>query len=79
MPSKAARWGNSIGIRLPAYVVERTGIRPGDYVYVRLVDSGDIVIRPVSARDIPVGYLPVDAAPNATTKVPTGEEVPEKW
>jgi hypothetical protein len=41
------------------------------------MDSGDSVIRPVSARDIPAGYIPDEAPPKA--KVPTDEEVPEKW
>ena len=52
MSTKLSKWGNSLGVRLPKYVVERTGLAPGDYLFIRLTDAGDIVIRPVKARDI---------------------------
>lgn len=76
MPSKASRWGNSIGVRLPAYVVERTGIKPGDDVVVRLLDSGDIVIRPVNEREVHSGYATDGAKPQITNKEPAAED---KW
>ena len=44
MPSKLSKWGNSLGVRLPSYIAERTGLRNGDYLYIKLMDSGDIVI-----------------------------------
>ena len=40
-------WGNSLGLRLPKYVTERAAIRAGDQVYVRLLDSGEILVRVV--------------------------------
>lgn len=49
-------WGNSLGLRLPKYVTERTAIRAGDQVYVRLLDSGEILVRVVKARDIPAVF-----------------------
>ncbi len=55
MPTKLCKWGNSLGLRLPQYVIERTGLRPGDYLFVRLTDAGDIVIRPVKERDVHAG------------------------
>jgi antitoxin MazE len=61
MPSKLCKWGNSLGVRLPQYVVERTGVRPGDYLFIRLSDAGDIVIRACKARDVHSGYLPSDS------------------
>jgi antitoxin MazE len=79
MPSKLCKWGNSLGLRVPQHIAERASLRAGDYMYVRLMDSGDIVIRPVSARDIPAGYMPDDAPPNAKIEVPTDEEVLAKW
>jgi antitoxin MazE len=43
---RLTRWGNSTGMRLPAAVLEAAGLRAGDYCHVRLLDSGDIRIRP---------------------------------
>lgn len=75
MPTKLCKWGNSLGVRLPKYVVERTGLRPGDYLFIRLTDAGDIVIRPVAARDIPSGYQSDDAALVTKSAIPTEVEV----
>jgi hypothetical protein len=58
MPVKLCRWGNSLGIRVPAYVAEVTGLTAGDYLSIRVIDNGDIVIRPVKAKDVPAGYTP---------------------
>ncbi|SDZ72077.1 antitoxin MazE [Variovorax sp. YR266] len=44
---RLTRWGHSIGLRLPCEVAQAAGLQPGDYVYVRLLDSGDIRVRPV--------------------------------
>ena len=70
MPSKLCMWGNSHGVRLPKYIIERTGLKVGDYLYVRL-EAGEIVIRPVRACDAPAGYAANDA------KLPD-EEIAEK-
>jgi len=56
MPVKLCRWGNSHGIRVPAHVLERTGLCAGDYLFIRVTDSNEIVIKPVKARDVPAGY-----------------------
>lgn len=56
MPSKLCKWGNSLGVRLPQYIAEHTGLTAGDYLYIGLRDNGDIVIRPVKAREIPTGF-----------------------
>jgi len=74
MPTKLCKWGNSLGVRLPQYVIERTGLRPGDYLYIRLTDAGEITIKPVTPHAIPAGYLPDDSPPRPTMPV---EE--EKW
>lgn len=66
MPTKLNRWGNSLGLRLPQYVVERAGLAAGDHLYVRLLDSGEIMIRAVKPggaldpeyRVVPVGLPP---------------------
>jgi antitoxin component of MazEF toxin-antitoxin module len=46
---RLTRWGNSTGVRLPSSVMEAAGLKVGDYCYIRLLDSGDIRIRPVRA------------------------------
>ena len=49
MTIRLSRWGNSTGLRLPAAVMEAAGLKVGDYVFVRLLDSGDIRVRPTKA------------------------------
>ena len=44
---KLTRWGNSVGCRIPAPVLEAAGLRAGAYVHVRLLDSGEIRLKPV--------------------------------
>ncbi len=53
MPSKLCIWGNSLGVRLPRHVAEVTGVLAGDYLYVRVADSGEIVITPVKPQKMP--------------------------
>ena len=74
MPSKLCRWGNSLGIRLPQYIAERTGLVAGDYLYIQLNDAGEIVIRPVKAIEVAAGY----AAP-ATQAPQKKVSVQEQW
>jgi antitoxin MazE len=60
---RLTRWGNSTGVRLPAAVIEAAGLKVGDYCYVRLLDSGDIRIRPVRA------VVPAEIGPEKREKV----------
>ncbi|QIL80942.1 hypothetical protein G7047_14325 [Diaphorobacter sp. HDW4A] len=73
-------WGNSLGLRLPKYVTERAAIRAGDQVYVRLLDSGEILVRVVKARDIPAVFKPLvgDGVPTAAKPL-SDEEVAAQW
>ncbi len=43
---RLTRWGNSTGVRIAATLMEAAGLKVGDYVHVRLLDSGDIRVRP---------------------------------
>lgn len=79
MPTKLCKWGNSLGLRLPQYVIERTGLRPGDYLFVRLNDAGDIVIRPVKEREIHAGYAADGSTPKLKHRPPTDEEILADW
>lgn len=47
---KLTRWGNSVGIRIPSHVLGAAGLKSGDHVHIRLMDSGDIRVRPVNGR-----------------------------
>ena len=79
MPSKLCKWGNSLGVRLPQYITERTGLRPGDYLYILLTDAGDNVIRPVQAREVPAGYKPDDFQPKVKNEVLTDAQSLADW
>ncbi len=71
MPSKLCVWGNSLGVRLPRHVAEVTGVQAGDYLYVRVADSGAIEITTVKPRNMPALK---QAAPKTRPK-----HAPEKW
>jgi antitoxin MazE len=43
MQVQIARWGNSLGVRIPKYLVERAGLREGARVEIE-VEAGRIVI-----------------------------------
>jgi len=43
---RLTKWGNSTGLRLGADLMSAAGLKPGDFVHVRLLDSGDIRVRP---------------------------------
>lgn len=47
---RLGKWGNSCGLRVNAHVLECAGLKIGDEVLVRVIDSGDILLRPVKAR-----------------------------
>ena len=46
MAVKLLRWGNSVGIRVSQQVLKGAGLTVGDYCEIRLLDSGDIRLRP---------------------------------
>lgn len=78
MPSKLCKWGNSLGVRLPQHVAECAGLSAGDYLYINLID-GEIIIRPVKARDVHSGYAAKDSAESASVRTNSTETPAEKW
>ncbi len=48
---KLCKWGNSLGLRVPAYVADCAHLKAGDQLSVRLLDSGDILVRPMKPRN----------------------------
>ena len=75
-----SRWGNSLGLRLPKYVTERAALQSGDHVHVRLLDSGEILVRIAHAKDIPAVFRPLqgNGVPAASQPL-TDEDVLKGW
>jgi len=74
MPTKLNKWGSSLGLRLPQYVVDRLTLRAGDHMYINVTNAGEIVIRAVSPRDSPEPYSPSESLP--ASRLP---EPPMEW
>lgn len=75
-----SRWGNSLGLRLPKYVTERAALQAGDHVYVRLLDSGEILVRIARAKDIPAVFRPLDGdRVSAASQPNTDEDILKAW
>jgi antitoxin component of MazEF toxin-antitoxin module len=74
MATKLCVWGNSLGVRLPKYVAEVTGVQPGDYLFITVNEAGEIVIRPVKPRDVHSGYGRGGSAKTPKTVIPKAEE-----
>jgi antitoxin MazE len=68
---KLTRWGNSVGIRIGAQILAAANLRVSDHVYVRLLDNGDIRVRPVKGRQ--------SADQNVGDSVPSDLEEEEEW
>lgn len=70
MSVKVCKHGNSLSIRLGVHITRLAQIKAGDYVSVRLLDSGDIQVRPVK------GLI---AANTHASAAPQPAPVQEKW
>ena len=79
MTTKLCVWGNSLGVRLPKYVAEVSGVHAGDYLFITVTEDGAIVIRPVKPRDVHPGYARAGAKAKSKCAVPTEAVVQEKW
>lgn len=47
MSTRLCRWGHSLGLRLPSVIAQAAGLKAGSYLEVRLLDNGEIRLRPV--------------------------------
>lgn len=72
---RLTRWGNSAGIRISAAVMESSGLKVGDYVDVRLLDSGHIRISPTKGLQ----SADTDAATPAKEAPKAKPSKPERW
>lgn len=76
MPTKLCRWGNSLGLRISSYIVHCAHLKSGDFMEIRILDNGDIVIRPVKPRNGGGSIARVDDPPKEST---VKNDVPDKW
>ena len=76
MPTKLCRWGNSLGLRISSYIVDCAHLRAGDQMEVRLLDDGDVLVRPVKPRNGGGSIAREDGPPKES---PAKKEVPDKW
>ena len=73
------RWGNSLGVRLPAAIAKEAGLRDDQTVELKVVAEG-LLIRPVQPRlslaERLAAYAPMPNEPTeAMAWEPTGAEV----
>ncbi|WP_138514537.1 AbrB/MazE/SpoVT family DNA-binding domain-containing protein [Rhodoferax bucti] len=47
MSTRLNRWGHSVGLRLPAAVLAASGLSVGRSVSIRVLDNGDVRVRPI--------------------------------
>lgn len=77
---KLSRWGNSLGVRIPTHVAQRAAMQEGDEIYIRLLDSGEVLMRVAKARDVPAVFRPLTGdGVQATSKPLTDAEVKAQW
>ncbi len=76
--TQLARWGNSLGLRLPKAVAREARLDEGDTVNVS-VDNGTIVLRPSRPRhsldDLVRGITPRNRHTETRWSRPVGDEV----
>ena len=73
MTVRLSRWGNSTGLRLPAAIMDAAGLKVGDYVFVRLLDSGDIRVRPAAKVNATAGVDDGESGGAAPAKPPADD------
>ena len=77
MASAVGMWGHSLAVRLPRWLVERTGIERGDLAYVSIGAEGEIVIKAVKPRAVHPAYKATTV--RVVADCPTTKQVAEKW
>ncbi|MEJ1967580.1 MAG: AbrB/MazE/SpoVT family DNA-binding domain-containing protein [Rhizomicrobium sp.] len=75
-----AKWGNSLGLRVPKDVAEQAGLREGTRVDVEAREDGSVVIRKAHRRytleELIAGMTPDKAHPPLIDDEPRGNEFP---
>lgn len=72
---KIGRHGNSLSLRLPAFVAQSMKLKAGDYVRLRYLDDGSLRVVPVNeSQMIPAGQDGVEK-----TDADVGEQDETEW
>lgn len=61
MSTRLNRWGHSVGLRLPTAVLAASGLAVGRSVSIRVLDNGDVRVRPIGKIE-PAESASVDVA-----------------
>jgi antitoxin component of MazEF toxin-antitoxin module len=65
--------GNSLSIRISAHITRLANLKAGDYVNVRLLDNGDIRVRPTGH------VIPADSHNTVAAVKPDAKQEESKW
>lgn len=71
MPATIAHWGNSIGVRIPADVLRKSGLKPGDLVEAEARPNHAVLIRAVKPSRTRAEAIAVVSAMIASIKPAT--------
>ena len=71
---RIAKWGNSLSVRIPTSIAQNLQLTNGEECYLRLLDSGDILIR--LARLKPGASL--NEASDSVRQISKSQK-PERW
>ena len=71
---RIAKWGNSLSVRIPTSITQNLQLKTGEECYLRLLDSGDILIR--LARLKPGASL--NEASDSVRQISKSQK-PERW
>jgi antitoxin MazE len=78
MNATISRWGNSIGVRIPRSVLDRTRLHEGDTVSVTVAADGSVVLRPAERKDLAIllnAITPENLHAETFADAPVGAEV----
>lgn len=77
-----AKWGNSLGLRVPRAVAESVGIGEGTRVDIEARPDGTIVVRKAKSRytleELIAGMTPDNGHPALIDDAPRGSEFPNE-
>lgn len=73
MSVRLCRWGNSTGLRIPMSVLSAAGLAPGRSVSLRVLDNGDIRVRPVGELN------PAEPEAPSENKTPISDLPATEW
>ena len=72
MSVQLAKWGNALGVRIPAFLARKANLNPGDLVDFELLETGEIVLKPVASESSRLKNGWRGSAARTVTMKPTG-------